>query len=78
MDTTFDELLDSIEGLNWLPWVGSEWKKRPHRIVVLGESAYFKNPKNEELHRRRDQIRERHMKGTLDERSKYAPFLRPF
>lgn len=38
MNTTLDQNLDSIENLNWLPWIGEEYSKT--KLLIIGESHY--------------------------------------
>lgn len=45
-DTSFDNYLAGIEGINRLPWVGVNYKDRKIKTLVLGESVYDWNPKD--------------------------------
>ena len=44
LDTSFDSLFErSIKegsGLTWLPWVGKNFKKQKHKILIIAESHY--------------------------------------
>lgn len=45
-DTSFDDQLVDIEGINRLPWVGVNYKDKKLKTLVLGESVYDWNPKD--------------------------------
>lgn len=43
MDVSYEEgfqELMRLERLNWLPWIGADWKTAKHRILIVGESHY--------------------------------------
>jgi hypothetical protein len=45
LDDQFDDRLDSLEGLRWLPWVGKGYANSGARVLVVGESHYGRNRK---------------------------------
>lgn len=45
-DTSFDDQLGDIDGVNRLPWVGVNYKDTNLKTLVLGESVYDWNPKD--------------------------------
>lgn len=45
-DTSFDDQLSDMEGVNRLPWVGVNYKDMNPKTLVLGESVYDWNPKD--------------------------------
>lgn len=49
----FDSDIEQIQGLAWLPWVGSDWSTRPkeRRLLVVGESHYASGKTDEEFAR---------------------------
>ena len=43
LDESFDDELRHLvefDQLNWLPWIGSEWRNAKHRILIVAESHY--------------------------------------
>lgn len=45
-DTSFDDHVVDIEGINRLPWVGVNYKDKKQKTLVLGESVYDRNPED--------------------------------
>ena len=40
IDISFDKALSNIDGLNWLPWIGNNYKNNKRRLLIVGESHY--------------------------------------
>src|ERR1035437_16370 len=43
IDTSFDNQIKLVKGfnLNWLPWIGKDYKKSKNKLLVVGESNYL-------------------------------------
>lgn len=55
--TRYDNEFQRVQGLSWLPWVGHWYSERPpdQRLLVVGESHYFKGNTPEERQSNRQQ-----------------------
>lgn len=40
VDQSFDEHFQQLQGLTWLPWVGSAYRTTSQKTIILGESVY--------------------------------------
>ena len=40
LDTQFDEQLNTLENLNWFPWIGQDFSASKPKLLVVGESLY--------------------------------------
>lgn len=38
--TYYDYAFDQLSELTWHPWVGSDYGKKKHRLLIVGESHY--------------------------------------
>lgn len=78
LDHTFDKQFVEIEGLRWLPWVGSSYQSSHDKLLILGESVYNWTPSSEKTKdsiERSDNLRRLHVSHALNEKSK-APYVR--
>lgn len=55
--TLYDAAFRDIQGLAWLPWIGCRYSKRPRhkRLLVVGESHYYKGNTPKERQADRDE-----------------------
>lgn len=40
LNTDFDQKLNTIQGLTWLPWIGKDFHNQQERLLIVGESHY--------------------------------------
>jgi hypothetical protein len=47
-DSTLDEALCDIDGINRLPWIGLDYSETHFKTLILGESVYNWKPEDPE------------------------------
>lgn len=48
IDESYDLYFDNVQNLTWYPWVGSSYKTAERKVLIVGESHYLGNDKNDD------------------------------
>ncbi len=80
LDKSFDNQLNNIEKLKWVPWVGSKYSTSARKTLILGESVYNWSPSDngvQEFINRRDNTRRLQVRHAFNYKRK-SNFVRNF
>lgn len=47
LNKQFDEEIENIKGLTWLPWIGKNYSTATNKLLIVGESHYLKEETDE-------------------------------
>lgn len=77
LDKSYDENLQQIPQIKWLPWIGKNFSRSAQKTLIIGESVYNWKPNDlvtEELINKSDNLRRLHINHALNykRKSKYV------